>query len=75
MMGAARAAETIVAILTLNSGIVAPTVGYREPDPVCGLNYVSQKAVQVEIRLAFSLSLGFGGYNACLTFYKTEETA
>ncbi len=75
MMGAAGAAEAIASILTLNSGIVAPTAGYREPDPACDLNYVPQKAVQADIRLALSLSLGFGGHNACLAFHKTEEMA
>ena len=75
MMGAAGVAEAIVSILTLNSGIVAPTIGYREPDPACDLNYVPQKAVRADIRLALSLSFGFGGHNACLAFRKTEETA
>ena len=75
MMGAAGVADAIVSILTLNSGIVAPTIGYREPDPACDLNYVPQKAVRADIRLALSLSFGFGGHNACLAFRKTEETA
>lgn len=75
MMGAAGVAEAIVSILTLNSGIVAPTIGYREPDPACDLNYVPQKAVRADVRLALSLSFGFGGHNACLAFRKTEETA
>lgn len=73
MMGAAGAAEAISAIMTLYSGVVAPTAGYRERDPACDLHYVPGRAVRADIRLALSLSLGFGGHNACLAFRRIEK--
>lgn len=73
MLGAAGAVEAIVAIQALRNGIVPPTLGLREPDPECDLDYVSEKARETEIGLSMSISLGFGGHNACIAFTKAEE--
>lgn len=70
MLGAAGAVEAIVAVLALNSDIIPPTIGYREPDEECDLDYTPNKAVKTEIDIALSTSLGFGGHNACLAFRK-----
>ena len=68
MLGAAGAIETIACIKTLESGIIAPTINLIESDPDCDLNYCPNKAVNADITLALSNSLGFGGHNACLAF-------
>lgn len=68
MLGAAGAAEAIASILTLKNNIVPPTIGYKLPDEECDLNYTPNKAVNTDINLSLSLSLGFGGHNACLAF-------
>ncbi len=68
MLGAAGALEAIVCLKVLQTGIVPPTINLREPDPACDLNYVPNKAVQAEIDLCISNSLGFGGHNASLVF-------
>lgn len=68
MLGAAGALEAIVCLKVLQTGIVPPTINLREPDPACDLNYVPNKAVQAEIDLCISNSLGFGGHNASLAF-------
>ena len=68
MLGAAGAAEAIVCLKALNEGLVPPTLNLLEPDPACDLNYVPGRAVKVDIELALSNSLGFGGHNACLAF-------
>jgi len=73
MLGAAGAVEAIVAIQALRNGIVPPTLGLREPDPECDLDYVSETARETEIGLSMSISLGFGGHNACIAFTKAEE--
>ena len=70
MLGAAGAIEAIVCLKVLETGIVPPTINLLEPDPACDLNYVPNKAVEAEIDLCVSNSLGFGGHNACLAFRK-----
>jgi len=70
MFGAAGAAEAVAAVLALNEGIIPPTIGLTEPDPECDLDYVPLKARIADIDVALSISLGFGGHNACLAFKK-----
>lgn len=66
MLGASGAVEAIVTALTLQSGIVTPTVGYVEADPDCDLDYTVQGAVEDRCDFAISNSFGFGGHNAVI---------
>ena len=70
MLGAAGAVEAMACLLALKDGIIPPTINLKEQDPNCDLNYVPNQAVNAEIDLALSKSLGFGGHNACLAFRK-----
>ncbi len=65
-LGAAGAIEFIVCCLALQNKVIPPTINYEEPDPECDLNYTPNKAEEVDIKLALSNSLGFGGHNATL---------
>jgi 3-oxoacyl-[acyl-carrier-protein] synthase II len=56
--------------MALNNGIVPPTINLDEPDPECDLNYTPNTPVKVNLDLAISNSLGFGGHNACLAIRK-----
>ena len=73
MLGATGAAELIVCTLTINSGIVPPTINYSVPDPECDINCTPGKAVKATITETLSTSLGFGGHNACIALRKYEE--
>ena len=70
MLGAAGGVELIATALALKHGIVPPTINYKEPDPECDLNYVPNKAIEVDLTMAASNSLGFGGHNACVVLKK-----
>ncbi len=70
MLGAAGAIEAIVCLKTLETGVVPPTINLLQPDPECDLNYVPNAAVQADVNLCISNSLGFGGHNASLAFRK-----
>lgn len=72
MLGAAGAVEAIACALAVQEDIVPPTVGYKEPDPACDLDYVPNTARKAEVELALSASLGFGGHNAYLAFKKCK---
>lgn len=65
-MGAAAALEAVMCLLASREGLVPPTLGHEEPDPLCELDYVAGAARAVRPRVSLSTSLGFGGCNAAL---------
>ena len=73
LLGAAGAIEAIAAIQALRFNTVPPTIGFKEADPDCDLDYTPNTAAKTEIKLALSNSLGFGGHNACVAFSKAED--
>lgn len=73
MLGAAGAVEAIVSVLALQEGAVPPTIGLKEPDPECDLDYVPNVARKADLELSLSTSLGFGGHNACIAFKKVGK--
>ena len=70
MLGAAGAVEALACLLALGAGVIPPTINLKEQDAQCDLNCVPNTAVNADITLALSNSLGFGGHNACLAFRK-----
>ncbi|MGI6664207.1 MAG: beta-ketoacyl-ACP synthase II [Christensenellaceae bacterium] len=72
MLGAAGAAEAIASILAMKNEIIPPTMGLKEADPACDLDYVPNQARKESPTLVLSTSLGFGGHNACIAFRKGE---
>ena len=70
MLGAAGAVEAIASALALRDGIIPPTIGLQEKDPDCDLDYTPNTARKKETNLALSVSLGFGGHNACIALRK-----
>ncbi len=73
MLGAAGAVEVIISTLSLQEGIVTPTIGLQNPDPNCDLNYTPNNAIQADLTIAISNSLGFGGHNACVAIRKYKS--
>lgn len=65
-MGAAGACEAVATVQTILSGLVPPTLNYRERDPECDLDYVPNIARHASIKCAASMSAGVGGSNACV---------
>jgi 3-oxoacyl-[acyl-carrier-protein] synthase II len=70
LLGAAGAVEALAAILALKNSLIPPTINLDEPDPECDLDYTPNNAVEADLPLAISDSLGFGGHNSCLAFRK-----
>ncbi|MBN1857132.1 MAG: beta-ketoacyl-ACP synthase II [Dehalococcoidia bacterium] len=68
MMGhlwsASGAVEAIFTALTLQRGIVPPTINYVKPDPLCDLDFVPNVKREASPKIAISQSFGFGGMNA-----------
>ncbi|MCI0792662.1 MAG: beta-ketoacyl-ACP synthase II, partial [Chloroflexi bacterium] len=72
-LGASGSLEALACIKSITDGVVHPTINYHVPDPSCDLDYVPNKAREVDVRVALSNAFGFGGQNACLVFRKLEE--
>lgn len=70
LLGAAGGIEAIVCALSIERGIIPPTINLEEQDPQCDLDYVPNKAVTREVKAAISNSFGFGGHNATVLLKK-----
>jgi 3-oxoacyl-(acyl-carrier-protein) synthase len=72
-LGAAGGIEAIAILLAIEKGIIHPTINYEFPDPECDLDYVPNEAREKDVRIALSISAGFGGVNSVLLLKKFEE--
>jgi len=72
LLGAAGAVEAIAAILTIQDGIVPPTINYETKDENCDLNYVVNVAKKMTVNTVLSDNSGFGGHNTAIVFKKFE---
>ncbi len=70
LLGAAGAIELVSCIMSIRDGVVHPTINLETPDPACDLDYVPNTARKVNVDVALSNSLGFGGHNATLVVKK-----
>ncbi len=66
LIGAAGAVEAITMAMTLQRGVLPPTINHTTPDPECDLDYVPNNAREIPVKTAVSTSFGFGGQNAAL---------
>ena len=66
VIGGTGAIELLACIMALRDGIVAPTIGYDEPDPECALDVVPNEAREAAVEVALSNAFAFGGFNAVL---------
>lgn len=73
MLGAAGAVEFIICCLTIERGVIPPTINYEYKDPECDLDYVPNQARNQQVKVALSNSLGFGGHNVSLIIKRYEE--
>ena len=72
LLGAAGGVEAVVCAKSIQDGFVHQTIGTKEADAECDLNYCIGAPVETDVKLAMSNSLGFGGHNAVLLFQKYE---
>ncbi|MFZ0449355.1 MAG: beta-ketoacyl-ACP synthase II [Desulfatiglandaceae bacterium] len=68
LLGGAGGVEAVYCVLTLEHGIIPPTLNYETPDPDCDLDYVPNVARKDDVKVVMSNSFGFGGTNASLIF-------
>lgn len=71
-MGASGTLEAIASVLTIQHGIIHPTINYTTLDPACDLDYVPNQSRQQQVNYSLSNSFGLGGQNACLVLKKYD---
>jgi 3-oxoacyl-[acyl-carrier-protein] synthase II len=74
LMGAAGGVEAISTIMTIEKGVIHPTINYEHPDPECDLDYVPNEARDKQVKIGLSISAGFGGVNSVILIKKIEDT-
>jgi 3-oxoacyl-[acyl-carrier-protein] synthase II len=66
LIGASGALEAAATAMSLDRGVIPPTINQATPDPACDLDYVPNTAREKPLKRAISNSFGFGGQNASL---------
>lgn len=66
LIGGTGAVELLACILALKHGVIAPTIGYEEPDPECALDVVPNVARDASVEVCLTNAFAFGGLNAVL---------
>ncbi|MDF1668995.1 MAG: beta-ketoacyl-[acyl-carrier-protein] synthase family protein [Roseovarius sp.] len=72
LIGGTGAVELLACIMALRDGVIAPTIGYEEPDPECALDVVPNVAREAHVDVALSNAFAFGGLNAVLALKRVE---
>ena len=70
VIGGTGAIELLACIMALKDGVIAPTIGYEEPDPECALDVVPNEARDAQVNVVLSNAFAFGGLNAVLALRK-----
>ena len=69
------AIELAVCLLSLESGVIPPTVNHETPDPDCDLDYVPGDARETRCQHIMTNNIGFGGQNAALIVSRYDESS
>ncbi len=75
MMGASSAVEAMLTLKMMNHTIILPTLGLKNADPQCDLDYVPLQQREGVIDVAISNSLGFGSHNSVLVFQSMRKSS
>lgn len=70
LIGGTGAVELLACIMALRDGVIAPTIGYEEPDPECALDVVPNVARDAKVDVVLTNAFAFGGLNAVLALKK-----
>lgn len=72
LIGGTGAVELLACVMALRDGVIAPTIGYEEPDPECALDVVPNEAREANVDTVLSNAFAFGGLNAVLALRKAS---
>lgn len=72
LLGGAGGVEAVACLLSMQHGLVPPTINLHTPDPEINqaLNFTPNVAQERDVRVAMSNTFGFGGHNTSVIFRK-----
>jgi 3-oxoacyl-[acyl-carrier-protein] synthase II len=70
--GASGALGVAVSLLSLQNGILTPTINMENPDPECDMDYIPNEGREQSIRVAISNCISFGSKNSALVLKKAQ---
>ena len=70
LIGGTGAVELLACLMALCEGVIAPTIGYEDPDPECALDVVPNEARDADVDVVLSNAFAFGGLNAVIALRK-----
>ncbi|QWG06878.1 beta-ketoacyl-ACP synthase II [Flammeovirga kamogawensis] len=75
LLGAAGAVEALACLMSIEKGIIPPTINFETPDENLDpkLNLTFNKAQERNVDIALSNTFGFGGHNFSMVFKKYAE--
>ena len=73
LLGGAGGLEAGITVLAIRDQIAPPTINLDNPDPLCDLDYIPNRARPMKIEYALSNGFGFGGTNGCLIFKRYQD--
>ena len=73
LLGAGAALEAAFSVLSIQNGMIPPTINLTNQDPDCDLDFTANNSIEKNISNVMSNSLGFGGHNSSLIFKKFVE--
>ncbi len=71
-LGAAGAAEAVALALTIERGVIPPTIHHGHTDEACLIDVVANQSRQQPVQCAVSISLAFGGNDAALVMRRVK---
>ncbi|MDY6912437.1 MAG: beta-ketoacyl-ACP synthase II [Chloroflexota bacterium] len=66
LAASAGAVEAVASVMTIDRGVIPPTINYETADPQCDLDYVPNESRKQEVNVCLSNSFGLGGQNCSL---------
>lgn len=75
LLSAAGALEAAICALSVDSGLMPPTMNLDAPDPACGLDHVVDAPRKSDGMVAVSTSFAFGGHNVSLVLGPSSSRA
>lgn len=72
LLGAAGGVESVISVLTLDTGMVPGTINLENPDPMCDLNYMADGPKKLDPKYVLCSNFGFGGTNASMLYKRYD---